>query len=364
MIEPLTKPAKAAEEIRDWISQGKYQVGAKLPSILQMSKILKIADKSVRKAISQLSSEGLLVRENGVGIFVCSEKKQQEKVILIISNPSVLKNTAYYDFLKRDIYCGVKDELTARNSELEIYPLYEPIDIRKFMALYNSGQYKGVITVGELYDTMPGQIAKMIGEHKIISANYGSSVSRRNEILVNAKPGVLKALQKAYELGHRKFAMIYADTLTQRTQMERFTAFIEFCNEKNISVPASCMLKTEKSKLAGYRATNDILEKNPATTLIFACNDHRAEGVLQALKDCGLTPGKEVSVIGYDNTERAKDLDLATVKVPRYETGQHAVRLLHKCLNQKLNNQCIWLKTEPVFRGSLDTPIKKEKNSD
>jgi DNA-binding LacI/PurR family transcriptional regulator len=355
----MTKPEKVASAIRRWISDGKYLPKERLPSILNMSHTLKASDKSVQKAVAQLAMEGIVRRENGVGVFVCSEREEQQKIMLIVSNPSFLETVGYFDYLKSEVYSGIKIELEKTNTGFDLYPLYELIDISNFIQRFDAGNYNGVIAIGELQDTMPGKIAGRIGGHRIVSANYGSPVSGRNEILINAKPGISKVLEKAYEIGHRKFAIIYADNMTeQRTQTERFTAFMEFCNKKDVFVPASCMLESGKNEMEGYRATNRILDKTPDTTLIFAVNDRRAEGVLLALKDRGMTPGKEVSVIGYDDMPRAKELDLATVKVPRFEVGHQAVRLLGKCLKGKLESQCEWLESEPVFRSSLGPALK------
>jgi DNA-binding LacI/PurR family transcriptional regulator len=350
----MKKSEAVAETIRKWISSGKYSPGERLPSILNLSRTLKVSDKSVQKAVAQLAGEGLLRRENGVGVFVRSETEPVKKIMLVISNPSFLERVAYFDYLKSEVYSGIKKELEKSGAGFDLYPLYELIDVNDFVRQYENGNYMGVIALGELQDTMPGMIAAKVGGDRIVSANFSSPVSGRNEVLVKATNGVDEALEKAYELGHRNFAMIYADNMTkQRTHIERFTTFTEFCNRKNISVPSSRLIAAGKTEMDGYRAANSILDKSPETSLIFAANDCRAEGVLQALKDRNLTPGKEVSVIGYDNMPRSEDLDLTTVNVPRYEAGRQAVLLLEKCMKERVEAQCIWLETKAVFRGSL-----------
>jgi DNA-binding LacI/PurR family transcriptional regulator len=355
----MTKPEKIASAIRRWISDGKYLPEERLPSILNMSHTFKTSDKSVQKALAQLAMERVVRRENGVGIFVCAEHETQQKTMLIISNPSFLETVGYFDYLKSEVYSGIRMELEKTNTGFDLYPLYDLTGIGDFIQRFDAGNYNGVIAIGELQDSIPRKIAGRIGGHRVVSANYSSPISGRNEILINAKPGVFKVLEKAYEIGHRKFAIIYASSLTKhRTHIERFTAFTEFCNKKDIFVPASCMLESGTNEMEGYRATNRILDKTPDTTLIFAANDRRAEGALLALKDRGMTPGKEVSVIGYDDMPRAKELDLATVTASRFEVGGQAVRLLGKCLKGKLESQCEWLESEPVFRSSLGPALK------
>lgn len=63
-----------ADTIRNDIRDGKFQSGEKIPSEFELSDSYKVSRSTVRKAISVLVSEKLLVKLHGKGTFVSSSK--------------------------------------------------------------------------------------------------------------------------------------------------------------------------------------------------------------------------------------------------------------------------------------------------
>src|SRR5690606_4606251 len=78
-----TKPLhKQAEElIRNLIDTPEYREGQYLPKEVYLSEQLKISRNTLRQAISTLVTEGLLVREQGVGT-----RDQKKKIFSGVSN--------------------------------------------------------------------------------------------------------------------------------------------------------------------------------------------------------------------------------------------------------------------------------------
>lgn len=50
---------------------------------------------------------------------------------------------------------------------------------------------------------------------------------------------------------------------------------------------------------SGFLAAGELLDQG--VTAIFACNDLMALGCIRKARQLGLTPGKEISVIGFDD---------------------------------------------------------------
>lgn len=61
-----------ANQIRTDIANGKFSVGEKIPSELELSDLYNISRNTVRKAISVLVNEKLLIKAHGKGTFVSS----------------------------------------------------------------------------------------------------------------------------------------------------------------------------------------------------------------------------------------------------------------------------------------------------
>ena len=83
----------------------------------------------------------------------------------------------------------------------------------------------------------------------------------------------------------------------------------------------------------GHRAAEDLLTAHPELTALFCYNDLVAVGALHACADLGRHVPDDLAVAGFDDIMLAALVTppLTTCRVPRYELGTQAMRLL---LNQ------------------------------
>lgn len=80
----------------------------------------------------------------------------------------------------------------------------------------------------------------------------------------------------------------------------------------------------------GRQAARELLTARPELTALFCHNDLVAVGVLQACAELGRCVPGDLAVVGYDDIPLA-DLvtpPLTTCRVPRYELGEWAMKLL------------------------------------
>jgi len=71
-----------------------------------------------------------------------------------------------------------------------------------------------------------------------------------------------------------------------------------------------------------------LLDATAPPTAVFAFSDEMAYGAIQVLRNRGLKPGIDVSVIGFDGHETSALLDLSTISVPFEEIGATTARKL------------------------------------
>jgi GntR family transcriptional regulator len=71
---PLPAWAQAAQYIRRQIETGRYAGGERLPSESELAESFGLSRLTVRQAMAQLSTEGLVERRQGVGTFVAPRK--------------------------------------------------------------------------------------------------------------------------------------------------------------------------------------------------------------------------------------------------------------------------------------------------
>jgi len=104
------------------------------------------------------------------------------------------------------------------------------------------------------------------------------------------------------------------------------------------------------SREDGRHVAAHILDRRDRPTGILTISDVMAVGVLDALHQRGLTAGREVSLVGFDDIPAAGDAALTTVRQPVFEKGRLAgLRLLEP---DALPDRRVVLPTELVVRAS------------
>lgn len=78
-----------------------------------------------------------------------------------------------------------------------------------------------------------------------------------------------------------------------------------------------------------------LLDDNPDLEAVFCVNDETALGFYEELKASGLTPGRDISVFGYDDTEWCSQIypTLSSVRADVSELGIRACELLCRMMN-------------------------------
>lgn len=82
----LPKHLSISEQIRQWITSGKYLPGDQLPSEHKLIVQFGVSRITIRRALSNLAHQGLVVAHHGKGVFV----KERDKVTYSLSSPLTL----------------------------------------------------------------------------------------------------------------------------------------------------------------------------------------------------------------------------------------------------------------------------------
>ncbi len=120
------------------------------------------------------------------------------------------------------------------------------------------------------------------------------------------------------------------------------------------SAPA---LNAEQNVAYGRSATLTLLQLPPEErpTAFVALNDMIALGAYHGIYDAGLTPGRDVAVVGYDDIPTAEHMrpPLSSVRQPSAEIGHKVVEMLIKLLhNEPLEERHVLYKPQLIVRES------------
>jgi len=68
----LPKYLQLREWLRGMIDKGRYSIGERIPSEIDLARMFNLNRNTVRQAIQQLVNDGLVLKKNGIGTFVSS----------------------------------------------------------------------------------------------------------------------------------------------------------------------------------------------------------------------------------------------------------------------------------------------------
>jgi len=115
------------------------------------------------------------------------------------------------------------------------------------------------------------------------------------------------------------------------------------------------------NRKAGSDALQQLVQDHPDVTAVFACNDLSALGVLSRARELGLDVPKDLSVVGFDNIDMAREVTptLTTVHVHKTWLGTIGVRqLVERSLTPEQPKMTITLSTKLVIRESVCPPSR------
>lgn len=159
-------------------------------------------------------------------------------------------------------------------------------------------------------------------------------------VLSNNVQGMQELTSYVISMGHKKIAMIHGeDTLVTR---ERKSIFLKILKEKGITVPPEYFVQAQYyNSQISKEATEKLLSLPEPPTCIFFPDDFSALGGITALHEKGLTPGKDISIVGYDGILLSSMLvpPLTTYEQNGYEIGKTMANLLINQIEKKSNPQ-------------------------
>jgi LacI family transcriptional regulator, galactose operon repressor len=134
--------------------------------------------------------------------------------------------------------------------------------------------------------------------------------------------GMRLALGHLHALGHRRVAHI-AGALNTVAGVQRVEAFRDEAQALSLDESDELVRQGDFSSASGYRETCALLALGERPTAILAASDLMALAALQAIRDAGLEPGRDIAVVGFDDLEAAAlaHPPLTTVRQDRRELG-------------------------------------------
>jgi len=357
------------------IQEGKLKTGQKIPSERELSQNYNVSRSSVRKAILSLAQEGVLIRIPGKGTFVSSHFDAINTASLKTGNigfailfspidrqrsdlkeriPKTERASISIPFYS-DIFEGANQELKKGKMHLLFFSGYQdtPTETARFREFLK--KVDGAI-VCEL--TSP-QFIKFAEKSNfpivLISPSIDLSSVKMDSLLIDNVGGAYHAVNYLIELGHRNIGLINHPTWHNYPASERLKGYKLALKKAKLDYDETKVEEGDWSIQSGYFAMKKLLTKKVEITAIFATNDLMAIGAIKAIREEGLDVPKDISVVGFDDSEISSNnlIPLTTVRVYRKEMGQYAAqRLMQRIKDPNLVPIKVVFPTQLVIRES------------
>ena len=151
-------------------------------------------------------------------------------------------------------------------------------------------------------------------------------------------------------LGHKKIAHIGGPSI-YNFSIQRESGWRQGISEAGYDLPNEYLQIAELSFEGGMKAMDKLLSLDVPPTSVCCVSDTVAVGAMQSIRNHNLSPGKEVSLIGYDGLELGAWIDppLSTMKQPLQSVGEDLALMLMNLVNRKKRPA----ELQKLFRASL-----------
>jgi len=129
--------------------------------------------------------------------------------------------------------------------------------------------------------------------------------------------------------GHRRIACLDGDP-RYVVSSDRLLGYQRALSEHNLEFSSNLVEHSEFSVEGGYQAARRLLARQEPFSALFAVDDVIAIGAMRAFQEQGMRVGKDLAVVGFNDTILGACVQpaLTSVRVPIYELGQIAVQML------------------------------------
>jgi LacI family transcriptional regulator len=141
--------------------------------------------------------------------------------------------------------------------------------------------------------------------------------------------GVQLAVSHLISLGHKRIALAGGEKHNSAYR-DRYSGYVSSLQLSGLSVDENLVLHGPATYKEGEVYAASLMNRSDPPSAIIAYNDFVALGVMHGLETLGFIPGRDVSVIGFDDVQAAaRDrIPLTTVSTPPGRLGSELMRLL------------------------------------
>lgn len=213
----------------------------------------------------------------------------------------------------------------------------------------------GVVMVGSFRPEVVSRVISLSNQHRpsVVLVDCSDPANRLDTVETANVAGGEVATRYLIERGHRRIAWFGPVSDWEPNYRARREGYLQVLAEAGLASAGVFELETDTAKAVGA-AHRAIVEADAPTA--FVCgSDSFALPLMRAARQAGLHVPKDLSIVGFDDIDQARDADppLTTMAVDKLGLGRHAM--------YAVTNRCTWPES-PAMRIVLQ-PTLIERDS-
>ncbi len=356
----MTKHEEISRWLREKIADGTFAMDSRIPSENQLAALFCCSRQTVRQAIGSLEADGIIVRTQGSGTFVC---RRDARIRQAATMRIGVITTYLDDYIFPGIIRGIEQILSARHYSMVLGITHnrqtdEENALRQLLengidGLIIEGTKTALPNVNELlFQEVCDRGIPMVF---LNSCHRGCSAAR--VVMDDILAGELAANALISE-NHTQLGGIFkSDDLQGLHRYEGMQRAV-----KQAGLPfsdASVLWYTTEDIPYLFRGSFDsmILSRFEHITGLVCYNDHIAASLIRMLQKYGKHVPEDCSIVSFDNSALAQNIacGLTSVTYPAQEIGRQAASLLLKKLEEPSCCEQIVFRPEIRIRSSIRT---------
>ena len=222
----------------------------------------------------------------------------------------------------------LREQAEAAHKRLIVFPC----DDRKpqeTLALLNAVNPLGIVM---LHESMDDALADAINQRNIPTIVCGGiPIGRRfSSVHIDDMMAAYDGTNYLLELGHSKIGFLTDNSRAISSGFQRLTGCKKAFEDAGLPLPPDWILPTGMTFEDGYQGIDQLLQRQPDLTAVFAFSDDLAVGTLVRLYELGKQVPEHISVLGFDDhiMARATIPPLTTIHQPLEDIARYTIERL------------------------------------
>lgn len=216
----------------------------------------------------------------------------------------------------------------------------DPTRELEFVASLEEKRVDGLIVCSSRLST--DDLAGALARHtNVVLINRRISGAGAGAVLADDEAGARMIIEHFIVTGRRTIAFL-AGPPASYSGMARLSGYRSVLEASSIAYQPDLVMHCAPTADGGGEAASCLLTMRPDISALFCYNDLVAVGALRTCTRLGLAVPEQIAIAGFDDIAIAALVypPLTTCRVPRYEIGVQANRLLQSQINGELCNGC------------------------